>query len=249
MPIQGTPLLNREHSEASDSGRLSMHASSYQSKKPAYQKTDQSSDMSRHPIPLVVIPDMSHKRHRSADLSSAPSDDENDTDYVDESEDASESLRPSKRCRIGCDEASPVSQLSSDPILPHREAIAVQGFLNIYTSESGVIYSLELSQTHFPSFFPGTQAESPHSYQRMARSTVRRRFSAEEDAFLIELKAKTLTWSEIEDLFAKRFSHRSMASLQGHHYKLKQLAKHGRRRVEKEASTASPRSETSLSDA
>lgn len=173
--------------------------------------------MSRHPIPLVVIPDMSHKRHRSADMSS---DDENDADYVDESEDASESLRPSKRCRIGSDKASPASQLSPDPNLPHKEAIAVQGFLNIYTSESEIIYSLELSRKRFPSFFPGTQAESPHSYQRTAHSRIRRRFSAEEDAFLVELKAKTLTWSDIEDLFAKRFSHRSMASLQGRHYKL-----------------------------
>jgi hypothetical protein len=237
MPIQDSPVLLETSgtdpflNHTPESGRLSKRASFYQSKKTAYQKMKSPVHFSRPPIPLVVVPGMSHQWRRSEeiaeDLDSAPSDDENDVDYVDETErdDASESLRPLKRCRTNSDDASSgaLTQTSPKSSLPHTEAIPVRGVLNLHTGGS---YSLQLSQAYSPS--PSTQAESVNPHQRKDPPT-RPRYLPEEDRFLVELKTQNLKWNEIEDLYAKRFSPRKRSLLQGRYYKLKQLAKQRRK--------------------
>ncbi|EEA22457.1 hypothetical protein PMAA_090860 [Talaromyces marneffei ATCC 18224] len=107
---------------------------------------------------------------------SAPSDDENDADYLDhpETEDASDSLRPSKRHRRSPGDVSSASR---------------EGFLRLRTKGTEVIYSLEFSQTHFSSIFAGKQMESPRSYPRIAYPRTKTSYSPEEDAFIIDLKA------------------------------------------------------------
>lgn len=225
MPIQHSPILletsgtNSFPSPTPESGRLSKQASFYQSKKSAYQKTEPPARFSRRPIPQVVVPYMSHQWHCSEiaeDLDSVPSDDEDDVDYVDETDkdDASESLHS------GSDNSSSAServlkQTSPESSLPHTEAIPVQRVRNLQTGGS---YSLKLSETRSPPFFPSIQAESANLHQRKGP---RHRYSPEEDKFLVDLKAKNLKWNEIEDLYAKRFSPRKRSLLQGRYYKLK----------------------------
>uniref|UniRef100_A0A093VJA9 Uncharacterized protein n=1 Tax=Talaromyces marneffei PM1 TaxID=1077442 RepID=A0A093VJA9_TALMA len=163
---------------------------------------------------------------------SAPSDDENDADYLDHSEtDASESLHPSKRRRRRPCDASSASQgapkkLSSESPLagqpeslpenssPESESIPIQGFLRLRTKGTEVIYSLEFSQTHFSSFFADNQMKSPRPHSRTAYPTTKNPYSPEEDAFIIDLKARNLSWDEIEDQFAERFLYRKKSSLQ-----------------------------------
>ncbi|OKL55238.1 hypothetical protein UA08_09475 [Talaromyces atroroseus] len=177
----------------------------------------------------------------SHESDSAPSDDENDIDYLDTSEieEAGESLPPSKRRRRSLDESSSTSrgiprQLSAEPPRAERpesppeylsaesEPIPVQGFLRLRSSGAEVKYCLELSQTDFSSLFTGGQRES-RPRQRTAHSARRARFTPEEDACIIALKAKELRWDEIEDLFAQRFPYRKKLSLQMRYYtKLKE---------------------------
>ncbi|QGA12429.1 hypothetical protein EYB26_000073 [Talaromyces marneffei] len=175
---------------------------------------------------------------------SAPSDDENDADYLDHSEtDASESLHPSKRRRRRPCDASSASQgapkkLSSESPLagqpeslpenssPESESIPIQGFLRLRTKGTEVIYSLEFSQTHFSSFFADNQMKSPRPHSRTAYPTTKNPYSPEEDAFIIDLKARNLSWDEIEDQFAERFLYRKKSSLQVRYStKLKHLKK------------------------
>ncbi|KUL81289.1 hypothetical protein ZTR_10127 [Talaromyces verruculosus] len=181
---------------------------------------------------------------------SAPSDDENDADYVDhsETETASESLHPSKRRRRSASDASSASRgepkkSSSESLLadqpdslpenlsPESESIPIQGFLRLRTKGTEVIYSLEFSQTHFPSLFAGERMESPRSHPRIAYPGTKTPYSPEEDAFIINLKAQKLSWDEIEDQFAERFPYRKKSSLQVRYCnKLKHLTKEGRKK-------------------
>jgi hypothetical protein len=143
---------------------------------------------------------------------SAPSDDENDEDYLDhsETEDTSDSLHPSKQRGKGPGAASSASQgvlkhLSSEsppaeqPKSPQEnfssetESIPIQGFLRLRTKGTEVIYSLEFSQTHFSSFFTDKQMESPRPHSRTTYPTTKTPYSPEEDAFIIDLKARNLS--------------------------------------------------------
>jgi hypothetical protein len=179
---------------------------------------------------------------------SARSDDENDADYVDhsEAEAASESLHPSKRRRRSPGDPSSASQgepkkssLESpdepeslqEILSSESEPIPIQGLLRLRTKGSEVVYSLEFSQTHFSSLFAGEQIESPRSHQRPAYSTTKSIYSPEEDAYIIDLKAKNLTWDEIEDQFAERFPYRKKTSLQVRYCtKLNPLTRESRKR-------------------
>ncbi|KAI7972762.1 hypothetical protein EIK77_000080 [Talaromyces pinophilus] len=181
---------------------------------------------------------------------SARSDDENDADYVDhsEAEAASESLHPSKRRRGSPGDASSASQgepkkssseipLADQPeslqenLSPESEPIPIQGLLRLRTKGSEVVYSLEFSQTHFSSLFAGEQIETPRSHQRPAYSTTKSPYSPEEDAYIIDLKAKNFTWDEIEDQFAERFPYRKKTSLQVRYCtKLNPLTRESRKR-------------------
>lgn len=216
------------------------------------------------PTPLVVVPSLSRsvlceKATRQAskpsqfseriveaphELDSAPSDDEDDADYLDhsETEDARESLRPSKRRLRSSSIASSASQATKQlfsepppagqPELPPKnsssqgESIPIQGFLRLRTQGSEVIYSLEFSQTSFSSLFADKQTESPRSHERMDYPATKTPYSSEEDAYIINLRAQNLTWDEIEDQFAERFPRRKKSSLQVHYCsKLKGVTK------------------------
>ncbi|KUL81688.1 hypothetical protein ZTR_09995 [Talaromyces verruculosus] len=230
------------------------------------RKRSPSAHLSYPPTPLVVVPDLSRSvllcatssqqnSNRSQHLGvivgdphesdSAPSDDENDADYLDhsETEDASESLPPSKRRRRSPCDASSASQgaprkLSSESPLagqpkslpenssPESESIPIQGFLRLRTKGTEVIYSLEFSQTQFSSSFADNQMKSPRPHSRTAYPTTKNPYSPEEDAFIIDLKARNLSWDEIEDQFAERFLYRKKSSLQVRYStKLKHLKK------------------------
>ncbi|KAI7969360.1 hypothetical protein EIK77_000913 [Talaromyces pinophilus] len=197
----------------------------------------QTSDCSQS---MVVDPD---------EPDSAPSDDENDADYPDHSdtENASESLHPCKRRRRGPGDASAASRvlkhLSSETppakqpespqedSNPESESIPIQGFLQLRTKGTEVIYSLEFSQTHFSSFFSDKQMKFPQTHPRTAYPTTKTPYSPEEDELIIDLKAQKLSWDEIEDQFAERFPHRKKSSLQVHYCnKLKHLTKERRKR-------------------
>ncbi|KAI7969365.1 hypothetical protein EIK77_000918 [Talaromyces pinophilus] len=229
------------------------------------RKRSPSAHLSCPPTPLVVVPAPSCStllRERSSpqnsermvedldESDSAPSDDENDADYLDhsETEDPSESLQPSKRRRRSPGDTSSASQgvlkhLSSEsppakqPELPQEdsnpesESIPIQGFLRLRTKGTEVIYSLEFSQTHFSSIFAGRQMGSPQPHPRTAYPTTRTPYSPEEDELIIDLKAQKLSWDEIEDQFAERFPHRKKSSLQVRYCnKLKPLTKQSRKR-------------------
>ncbi|QGA15977.1 hypothetical protein EYB26_003644 [Talaromyces marneffei] len=235
------------------------------------RKRSTSAHLSCPPTPLVIVPDLSRsalmckmsswqKSNRSQysermvedphESGSAPSDDENDADYVDhsETEAASESLHPSKRRRRSPGDASSASQgepkksSSESPLAdqpespqenssPESESIPIRGYLRLRTKGSEVIYTLEFSQTHISSLFTGEQIESPRSHQRAAYSATKTPYSPEEDAYIIDLKAKNLTWDEIEDQFAERFPYRKKTSLQVRYCtKLNPLTKESRKR-------------------
>jgi hypothetical protein len=188
----------------------------------------------------------SHIPVEEDDCDSVPSDDDKDSDYLEDIESAEvlgleEQLPPSKRRKLnqpldgdlseslGSDQSllsarSPSQREQSREPTPkgpslESEPIPVQGFLILQSSGSDVMYSLKFSQTHFASFFATNQTQEAALQTRRTRNSARRvRFSREEDALIIQLKDKmNLTWDEIEDRFAEQFSYRSKASLQGHY--------------------------------
>ncbi|BDD57616.1 hypothetical protein MPDQ_002402 [Monascus purpureus] len=228
------------------------------------RKRSPSAHLSCPPTPLVVVPAPSspsllrerfpqNSKGMVEDLDesdSAPSDDENDADYLDQSmtEDANESLHSSKRRRRSPSDASSASRgvptklslespSAEQPESPQEnmssetESIPIQGFLRLRTKGTEVIYTLEVSQTHFSSFFADKQMESPRPHPRTVYPTTRAPYSPEEDAFIIDLKAQKLSWDEIEDQFAERFPYRKKTSLQVRYCtKLKPLTKESRKR-------------------
>jgi hypothetical protein len=262
-PEFGGATLGNESMDFQGNARESERASSCPLGGFSKRKRSPSAHLSYPPTPLVVVPDLSRSvllcatssqqnSNRSQysggdphESDSAPSDDENDADYLDhsETEDASESLHPSKRRRRSpCDASSasqgaPIKLSSESPLAgqpkslpenssPESELIPIQGFLRLRTKGTEVIYSLEFSQTHFSSFFADNQMKSPRPHSRTAYPTTKNPYSPEEDAFIIDLKAQNVSWDEIEDQFAERFLYRKKSSLQVRYStKLKHLKK------------------------
>ncbi|KAI7973048.1 hypothetical protein EIK77_000834 [Talaromyces pinophilus] len=269
-PESGRATLGNESMDFQGSSGESERASSCPLGDFSKRKRSLSAHLSCPPTLLVVVPapscstslrerfspqnsDRSQYSERMVEdldeSDSAPSDDENDADYLDhsETENASESLHPSKRRRRGQGDASSASRvlkhLSSETppakqpespqedSNPESESIPIQGFLRLRTKGTEVIYSLEFSQTHFSSFFADKQMKSPQPHPRTAYPTTKTPYSPEEDELIIDLKAEKLSWDEIEDQFAERFPHRKKSSLQVHYCnKLKHLTKERRKR-------------------
>ena len=237
MSRQASPVSSRECPDISEGNpfrshnlgtdRLSKHASFYQPRKSAYRQGEPV-HMPRSPFPRVSIPVMSlqrpsSKRHHSEEVSkgldSAPSDDENDADYVDDA------LK-----RVDSDDNSSVSQrvlkqTLPESLLPRIEAFPVEGILNLRISGPNVrFHSLQLDMSRarvLPSVEPDLQQQTG--------ATKRPRYSSEQDDFLIDLRAKDFEWNEIEDLYARRFLPRKMASLQGRYNRL--MNNHKKRRL------------------
>ncbi|EED20627.1 hypothetical protein TSTA_038340 [Talaromyces stipitatus ATCC 10500] len=200
-PKSGGSTLRNESTDLQGASGDSKRASSCQLEESSNRKRSPSARLSPLSTPQVVVPVLSR---RSVSL-------RRKSNYLDnpEREDAGESLRPSKRRRRILDEASSTSrvprQLSSESPRAKRpesppedlsaesEPIPVQGFLRLRSSGSEVIYCLELSQTHFSSSVAGGQIESPRPHQRTARPATRIRFTPEEDAFIVQLKAQELS--------------------------------------------------------
>lgn len=253
-PESGGAMLGNESMDSQESSGEPERASSCPLGDSSKRKRSPSAHLSCPPTPLVVVPYLPRsallcktssrqKSNRSQysermvkdphESESAPSDDENDADYVDhsETETASESLHPPKRRRRSAGHASSASRgepkkssseslLAAQPDLlpenssPESESIPIQGFLRLQAKGSEVTYSLEFSQTQLISLFASEQIKAPGLHQRAADSTTKTPYSPEEDAYIIELKAKNLTWGEIEDQFAELFPYRKKASLQ-----------------------------------
>jgi hypothetical protein len=270
-PESGAATLGNESMDFQGSSGESERASSCPLGDFSKRKRSLSVHLSCSPTPLVVVPDLSrsvllcekssrqnsdHSRYSERmiedphESDSAPSNDENDADYLDysEIEDASESLHPSKRrCRSPGDVSSasrgvfkhlslesPPSEQPESPqenLSLETKSIPIQGFLRLRTKRTEIIYTLEVSQTHFSSFFADKQMESPRPHPRSVHPTTKAPYSPEEDAFIIDLKAQKLSWDEIEDQFAERFPYRKKTSLQVRYCtKLKHLTKESRKR-------------------
>ncbi|EED12006.1 hypothetical protein TSTA_000780 [Talaromyces stipitatus ATCC 10500] len=203
--------------------------------------------------PLQGSPDWSASHDQSHCASQVAEDrdvsvfnNENDAKHVFniDRDESSEYSRPAKRLKRGhildtisstsqetVPRLSPESPLTRQPETPQQEAnpesesIPVQGFLKLRYIGSEVVYCLELSQSHVSSLFAGGQTKGTRPSRQEGFSTFRsRKFSPEEDAFIVELKSKNYSWGMIEDRFAQQFPYRSKVSLQVHYCtKLKKL--------------------------
>ncbi|KAH8706071.1 hypothetical protein BGW36DRAFT_422590 [Talaromyces proteolyticus] len=237
-----------------DDSLATRHSTTCESKESATVQSGQSIRASSSPPPIaVVIPAPSHRLITSSKRSlptrnqsvrgtpmledgnysdSVPSDDEDDADYVDE-----EQLPPSKRRRRS-KYPSPPRRLTRLPAKtsqsePARrisgletESIPIQGFLRLRQSGSEITYCLEFSQTHFSSLFAARHKDKPsQSTQRTGNSTTRVRYSPEENALIVELGEKNLSWDVIEGKFAEQYPYRSKSVLQVQYSKLKRLSK------------------------